>query len=135
MRTGRESNRKGTALVELAICMPIFFLIVFASIEACNMISMKQIICEAAYEGALVASKPNTTASEVVTRVNTTLASRGVTPADVFVAGADGTAFSGVERGDTVTVTVDAVTDDNAVGPQLFGFAKTLSSSLSAVKQ
>ncbi|SMP48098.1 TadE-like protein [Neorhodopirellula lusitana] len=130
-----KPNRHGTALVELAICMPVFFLIVFASIEACNMIAMKQIICESAYEGALVALKPNATESDVVSRVSTSLAARGVKPSGVYVTGENGAQFSGVAQGEIVTVKVDASTDKNAAGPQLFGLAKTLSSSLSAVKQ
>ncbi|EMI22234.1 TadE family protein [Rhodopirellula maiorica SM1] len=122
-------------MVELAVCMPVLFLVVFASIEACNMIAMKQIICESAYEGALIALKPDSTESQVVDRVNATLASRGVTPSGVVVAGSSGAAYSALARGDEVTVTVQAATNGNVVGPQLFGFAKTVSHRLTAIKQ
>ncbi len=122
-------------MVELAVCMPVLFLIVFASIEACNMIAMKQVICESAYEGALIALKPDSTESDVLNRINTTLASRGVTPSDVLVQGEAGAAYATLARGDTVTVTIQAATNGNIVGPQLFGFAQSLSSSLTAIKQ
>ncbi|TWU17713.1 TadE-like protein [Novipirellula galeiformis] len=122
-------------MVELAVCMPVLFLVVFASIEACNMIAMKQVICESAYEGALVALKPDATESDVVDRVNATLASRGVTPSEVSVAGAGGAAYSTLARGDTVTVTIQAATNGNIAGPQLFGFTHSLSSQLTAIKQ
>ncbi|WP_372715845.1 TadE/TadG family type IV pilus assembly protein [Novipirellula sp.] len=135
MRNRRERNRGGTAMVELAVCMPVLFLIVFASIEACNMIAMKQVICESAYEGALIALKPDSTESDVLNRINTTLASRGVTPSDVLVQGEAGAAYATLARGDTVTVTIQAATNGNIVGPQLFGFAQSLSSSLTAIKQ
>jgi Flp pilus assembly protein TadG len=131
----RERNRVGSAIVELAVCLPVIFMIVFASIEACNMIAMKQIICESAYDGALIALKSDTTESDVVSSVNGALAARGVTPSDVSVAGAAGAAFSTLTRGDTVTVAIDAPTSGNIVGPQLFGFAQTLSSSSTAIKQ
>lgn len=122
-------------MVELAICIPVLFLIVFASIEACNMIATKQIICESAYEGALVALKPDATEPAIIDRITASLASRGVTPSEVSIAGIDGAAYKTLARGDTFTVTIEAAANGNFIGPQLFGAARSVTSSLTAIKQ
>jgi Flp pilus assembly protein TadG len=130
-----KQERSGTAVVELAVCLPVIFVIVFASIEACNMIALKQIISESAYDGALVALKPDAEELDIIADINTVLASRDVTPSNVFIQGNGGAAFDSLSNGDTVTVTVEAETNGNVVGPQLFGFAKTLSSTATGIKQ
>jgi len=130
-----KQERSGTAVVELAVCLPIIFVIVFASIEACNMIALKQIISESAYDGALVAFRPDAEELDIIADINTVLASRDVTPSNVFIQGNGGAAFDSLSNGDTVTVTVEAETNGNVVGPQLFGFAKTLSSTATGIKQ
>ena len=135
MRNHEQHTRSGAAVVELAVCLPIIFVIVFASMEACNMIALKQIITESAYDGALVALKPNAVEADVIARINTVLAARNVTPADVHIDGEGGAAYSSLRHGDMVTVTVQVQTSGNVPGPQLFGFAQTLSCDATAVKQ
>lgn len=133
--TRNQQNRTGTAVVELAVCLPMIFVIVFASIEACNMIALKQIISESAYEGALIALRRDAEEADIIENINTVLTSRNVTPSKVLVAGVGGAGYASLEHGDTVSVTVEAETNGNIVGPQLFGFAKTLSSTATAIKQ
>lgn len=50
--------RKGAALIELAICLPVFFMITMASIETCRMIYVRQSLKIAAYECARLAIIP-----------------------------------------------------------------------------
>ena len=99
------------------------------------MIALKQIISEAAYDGALVALKPNTSESDIISNINTVLSARNVTPSNVIVEGEAGAPFNSLNHGDTVIVTVEALTDGNVVGPQLFGFSRTLSGEATAIKQ
>jgi Flp pilus assembly protein TadG len=133
--TRKTNARSGTAVVELAICLPIIFVIVFASIEACNMIALKQIISESAYDGALNALRPDSEEAEIIASINAVLAARNVTPSNVLVEGEGGSGYDSIGHGDTVTVTVAAETNGNVVGPQLFGFAKTVSCTTTAIKQ
>ncbi len=135
MRIKRERNRNGTAIAELAVCLPVIFLIVFASIEACNMIALRQIISESAYAGALTALKRDAEEPDVIACINASLAARNVAPSNVIVSGAGGAAYDSLVHGDTVIVTVEAESNANAVGPQLFGFGQTLSTSATVIKQ
>jgi len=54
------------------------FPVIFGGIEAANMIFLKQAITEAAYEGALYASKAEATQSETLSRVQTILDARNI---------------------------------------------------------
>ena len=119
----------------MAACLPLIFTIVFGSIEACNMIALKQIISESAYDGALVALKPGSNESDIISNINTVLAARNVTPSSVTVSGEAGAPFNTLAHGDKVIVTVEASTDGNVVGPQLFGFTRTVAGEATAIKQ
>ena len=131
----KKQQKTGTAVVELAVCLPVIFAVVFGSIEACNMIALKQIICESAYDGALVAVRPNSTEADIVSSINAVLAARNVTPQTVSVTGPGGISFNAISRGDPITVTVEALTDGNIVGPQPFGFASMVSGAATGIKQ
>ena len=48
-------NRKGAAVVEFAVCLPLLFLIMLGSIEAANMLFLRQALVQASYEGAKAA--------------------------------------------------------------------------------
>ena len=132
-RSKRAKN--GTAVVELAVCLPVIFLFLFASIEACNMIALKQIISESAYDGALHAIRSDGDEPDIIAAINTVLAARNVTPSKVSIEGTGGVPYDTLGPGDLVTVTVEAETDANVAVPQLFGMAKTLSSNATAIRQ
>ena len=110
-------------------------MIIFGSIEACNMIALKQIISESAYDAALVALRSNATEADVIANINTVLAARNITPQQVSIEGPGGTSFGSIKHGQQVTVTVEVLTDGNIVGPQLFGGMRTLSAESTAMKQ
>ena len=44
--------RKGAAIIELAVCLPLLVIVSLATIEACAMIFLKQTLAVAAFEGA-----------------------------------------------------------------------------------
>lgn len=133
-----KSKRKkqlGAAAIELALCMPVIFTVIFASIEACNMIALKQIIAESAYDAALVALQAGATEADVIANANTVLAARNITPHQVTIEGPGGISFSSIQHGQPVRVTVEVQTDGNIVGPQLFGATRTVSAESVAMKQ
>lgn len=130
----KKLKKSGAAVVELAVCLPVIFTVVFASIEACNMIALKQVISESAYDGAFQAIQPDAEEANIIAGVNAVLAARNVTPSSVAIEGPGGKSLASTVRGETITVTVNAVSDGNVVGPQLFGAGKTLSSAMTGMK-
>ena len=131
----RKQTRSGTAVVELAVCLPLIFTIIFGSIEACNMIALKQVLAEAAYDGALVALRSDADETAIIANINAVLAARNVTPSNVQIQGPGGSSFDSITHGQSVSVTVEAHTNGNVLGPQLFGLSKTLSAVATASKQ
>lgn len=66
LRASKSALRKGVAVVELAVCLPVLTLIALATIESSAMIFLQQSLSIAAYEGARVALVP--TANEANAR-------------------------------------------------------------------
>lgn len=121
--------------MELVICLPLIFVLIFGSIEACNMITVKQIATQAAYDGALSAVRPDAVAADVVSSVTTVLSVRNINPQSIMVEGTNGDSLSQVVHGESLVVTVTVTADGNVVGPQLFGSGRTLTSTATAIKQ
>jgi Flp pilus assembly protein TadG len=84
------SRRRGAVTVEMAITLPLMFLVVFASVEFGRMNMMRHTVDNAAYEGARKAIVPGATAAQAeaeARRIMATIGSRGVavtvTPATI----------------------------------------------------
>ncbi|MEO8268408.1 MAG: TadE family protein [Aureliella sp.] len=76
---------RGTAVVELAVCLPVIVLLVFASLEGANMLFLRQAVIQSAYETAKSVAKTNGVQSRAVTLGEQVLFSRGiVTPTIIF---------------------------------------------------
>ncbi len=92
--------KRGTACVELAVCLPVIVLLVFASLEGANMLFLKQAVVQSAYETAKSAAKSNSDQTIAETLGRQVLSSRGiVAPTIVFTPSsvnnlAPGTQFS-----------------------------------------
>lgn len=79
--------RKGTATVELAVCLPFMITLTMGSIEATNAIFLEYRLTAAAYEGARCATTPSqttegakTAAGEVLTNFSIVGGSVSVSP-------------------------------------------------------
>lgn len=79
----RRERREGTATVELAVCLPLLVLLVFGSIQACDMIYLRHSLTTAAYEGSLEVSRPDATTAAVEGRIQQVLELRGVADARI----------------------------------------------------
>lgn len=89
-------------------------LITFGAIEAANGIYLKQVLTQAAYEGARVATTPGSTEADARTFSRQVLTSRNIQNATIsFQPGVTALTPSGTE----VTVTVTAPTNSNAFAP------------------
>lgn len=117
-RRGKDT-RRAAAVVELAICLPVIVLLVFASLEGANMLFLRQAVVQSAYEAAKASAKSRGSEARGRTLAQQILTARNV-PADQINIGfnpanvdtlAPGTQF-------TVTITVPgAVRSITGVGP------------------
>jgi len=126
------ANRRGSALVEFAVCAPIMILFVFGAIEITNMIFLKQALTSSAYEAARVAIQGQRGAADARRRAEEVLVGRGVDDSTVVF---DPVEPRDAERGTPIRVTVSASAAENSVGPQRFSNAMTLSASVNMVKE
>ena len=132
-RTRKDRGwRKGAAATELAMCLPPLIVLVFGSIEACNAIFLDHSTLIAAYEGIREAVKPDSSNALVEQRCNEILASRNIQSVAVTLAPAD---IAAANRGDNITVTVAAQCDPNSFLPGWFFDGRSVSSSVTMVKE
>jgi Flp pilus assembly protein TadG len=83
-RAGRK-DRRGTATVEFAVCLPVMAMIVLGTIEASNALFVQQALTSAAYEAANVASQTGGTSANAQTRATAVLSSLGINGATVNI--------------------------------------------------
>ena len=85
----KNKNRKGGAVVEAALCLPLILLIISATVELSTTIYLKESLTVACYEGARMAVTRNATDERVRDRIAEVLAERhidmtGYTPKQVM---------------------------------------------------
>jgi hypothetical protein len=115
----RKSSRRGGAVVELAIVMPVLIMIIFGAIEASNLLYLQQAITETAYDGALRASRPGATDAAVKNELVTLLEARGIT-ADSIEIGDSVNTIENVPSGHLFKVLIRADTASHLVSPKVF---------------
>lgn len=103
-RSQRYKTR-GAATVETAVCLPLFVIIVFGTLECCDLMFLRQGLLQAAYEGARVAIVPNAKSENVVEQVERILVQRGIQSSAIRIIPTD---FDSAPFGTEVTVEVDA---------------------------
>lgn len=114
----KSLRRRGAAVTELAICLPILVIFVFGTIEICNYIYKKQSISIAAYEGARIALVSGSTEEKVRLQCELLLADRRINDAVIQISPAD---FETAPTGTFIAVEVSAPLASNGVLPkQLF---------------
>ena len=118
-RSCARRRRRGTAVPELAICLPVLFVIIFGSIEITNLIFLRQTLVEASYEGALLGSQKNTTEAEILQRVQATLAARDIEGGSVWVDVTSAANYDALAVGESFSVHVEAPSGLNIPGPTL----------------
>ena len=114
-RPTHQNTRRGVTTVEVAFCLPLLFLFLFASFELASA-NMLQHACEsAAYEGARAGIVPGATAEKIEDSVRFVMASVGAANFDVRVSPKN-------IKADTAKVLVEVECDlrDNSIMSQLF---------------
>ncbi|MDZ4853130.1 MAG: TadE/TadG family type IV pilus assembly protein [Pirellulaceae bacterium] len=89
----RKTRRRGAAVVEFAVCLPIIMLLIIGSIEATSAIFLRQALTTSAYEGIREAVQSGSTTIASTNRAQAILTSRQIrnsnvrfTPSDVQTA-------------------------------------------------
>jgi Flp pilus assembly protein TadG len=112
IRPRRHTHRRGLAVSELAICLPILVLIVFGSLQMCNVIYLKHALVTAAYEGSLEMAKSTTTNDNVTARIQQVLEARRINNAEIEILPV-GTNVAATPHGATLTIHLTANTASN----------------------
>ena len=74
----RAERRKAAAVVEFAVVVPVFFLLIFGMIEYGRMVMVQQILTNAAREGARVGILDNSTTADVTSAASQYLTSANI---------------------------------------------------------
>lgn len=104
MRRHSPSHRRGVETIELAICLPVLLLVIYAGFEYGWLVLRSMQIDQAARVGARYAAMYGSSAESIHARVADALQRSGIAGATVIVDPADP---GSVEAGTSITVTVD----------------------------
>jgi Flp pilus assembly protein TadG len=124
---GREC--RGVATVELALCLPMLAVLVFGSMQACDLIYLKHAITSAAYEGTLELVRPDSSAARVKTRVEQVLDLRDVSDYTVEIR-PTGINLSEAPAGTSITIAVSANVSSNLMLSGFFATAENVQTEL-----
>jgi Flp pilus assembly protein TadG len=128
----KQYKQHGAAVVELAIVLPIFVLIVFGTIEACSMLYLTQSLHIAAYEAARVSLIPQSTTTQVHEAAEQILENRKVQSATIQISP---TNYASLSIGSPIRVTVSAPSDANSPIVGMFFTGKTISGVCTMMKE
>jgi hypothetical protein len=112
-----RQRQQGSATVEVAICLPIFLIVIFGVIECCDLLFLRQGVLQAAYEGARVAIVPKSKPDNVVEQVERILGHRGIQASGIRIIPPD---FERAPFGTQVMVEIQAEPGENGKLMRLF---------------
>ena len=109
-RAGKASGRprRGAAVVEFAICIPVIFVVVLGAIECTTMIFVDQSLNVVAYEAIRAAARNGSQTPDVLARANEVIAERKLVQARVQLIPP---LVESVSRGEPVKIRVTAPAD------------------------
>jgi Flp pilus assembly protein TadG len=109
---GRCQGQRGAAVIEFALILPLLVVLVFGIVEFSIAYNRKQGLHAAAREGARVASLPQTTNSDVISRVQSSLSgvlsASDIQAATITVSPSGSQPCNGAPPGTHVVVTITA---------------------------
>lgn len=112
VRRSNRGSRKGAAVVELAICLPVIVLLVFASLEGANMLFLRQAVVQSTYEAAKAAAKSTGSQARGQALANQILSARNIVPQSVTFNPAN---VDSLTAGTPFTVTVAVAGDSRSI--------------------
>jgi hypothetical protein len=125
-------RRRGAAAVELAICLPLFVLVLVGSIETCSFIYLHESLTVASYETARMATKPGAKEKKLIENATRILRCRGIDTATINIEPAD---LDALPAGETVCVSISVPASGKSMLPSpLFG-DREITSSITFVRE
>ncbi len=106
-------RNRAAALVELAICLPLLVFLVGASVEACDLIFLRNSLAAAAYAGTLEASRSGCTEATIRSQVTQSLDACRIRNYTVSIQSSTGAPFTSTARGDLIHIQTVAVASSN----------------------
>ncbi len=126
----QATARRGTALMELAVCLPLVVMITMATIEACSVLYLKQALKIAAYEGCRTGLVPSATVMNARAQSEELLNSRDIRGYTINITPDPNT----LRSGQLLKVEVRCKCADNLLLHSWFYKNKLLSESVEMVK-
>ncbi|WP_075083909.1 TadE family protein [Mariniblastus fucicola] len=117
LTSNKNNTRRGAAVAELAVCLPMFLLVLTATLDICGMFYVQQTLKISAYEGARVGIVPESESENVVFQCENLLDAQGVKGYSIVLDPPDPQTLT---VGDYFTVTVEADYAQNAIAGSLY---------------
>ena len=131
--------RRGSAVVELAVILPVLAVLVVGTIELTRQIHVKHTLTDCAREICRRAILPNATNSGVAANLSSVLGANGITPSDVtatILVNGSSTNLSTAKAGDTISVSLSVpATQVNWISVPMFTDSVITSQSLVMMRQ
>ena len=100
-----SKERRGAALVEFAVCLPLLLILILGSMEATSAIFIRQALTTSAYEGVREAIRIRSTTAGATSRAQAVLTARQIRNATIQFTPAD---VQSAPRGSSIVVEVSA---------------------------
>ncbi len=134
-REKSRKERKGAAVVEFAICLPVLVAVTFSFIDLTNLIYFRQTIKIAAYDAARKAAEPTASTSDVQVAAARMLQARGIDTHTLTIP----QNYSDIARGETIDISLNVPLAEmtSFTGMNLWGnsIGNGISIDLSVVKE
>jgi hypothetical protein len=112
-RKNRGPKRTAAALVELAICLPLIAFLVGATVEACDLIFLRNTLATASYSGTLEVSRAGCTQTSITNQITQVLNAGQIKDFTIAITKAGGGTFASTVKGDLIQIQVSAVSASN----------------------
>ena len=122
-KISRADHRRGAAMIELALFLPLFFMITMATVETCRVLYMRQSLTIASYECARLGIVPGMNRDALDAQCNVILQGRKIKGAVMTTVPKS---LDALRYGDTLAVTITVGLDDNALLGTWFYRGRTL---------
>lgn len=104
-RRRRDKRRLGVEIVELAFALPVMTVLVFGTLEVCELMFLKQSLAVASYEAGRLAARPGTTSEAVAARFQSIASDRRVSGATITTTPNE---IASAAAGETIRIDVSA---------------------------
>ncbi len=121
------TKRTAAALVELAICLPLMAFLVGATVEACDLIFLRNSLATASYSGTLEVSRAGCTQASITNQISQVLNAAQIKNFSITVTKSGGGSFSNTVKGDLISIQVSA---DSASNLRIGRFIPTAANSI-----